>query len=112
MKKIYKITYFCGYIGTDETDFIKADCLTKIEEYADDRLPEYASSWESLVSWTPEDCEKCEKCKECENYGENCFYESQEYANYIEGCGYTIEEATEEDFDNWRINPNEVLDIS
>ncbi len=94
MKKIYKITYFSGYVGTDETYFIKADCLTKVEQYADDYLPEYSSSWESLVDWSSEDMDE------------------EEYEDYIEGCGYTIEEATEEDFNNWRINPNEILDIS
>lgn len=112
MKKIYKITYFCGYVGTDETDFIKADCFTKVEQYADDYLPEYASNWESLVDWSSEDMDE-EEYEECgEECGKACFYNSQEYEDYIEGCGYTIEEATEEDFDNWRINPDEILDIS
>lgn len=111
MKTIYKITFFCGYPGTKETDFVKADCLADAEKYAKEGLPDYISDWEHLVNWSPEDMdeEEYEGCEE--EYEEVCFYDSQEYEDYVADCGYEIAEATEDDFENWGINPEEIQEI-
>ena len=111
MKTIYKITFFCGYPGTKETDFVKADCLADAEKYAKEGLPEYISDWEHLVNWSPEDMDE-EEYEGCgEECGEACFYDSQEYEDYVADCDYDIAEATEDDFENWDIDPEEIQEI-
>lgn len=111
MKTIYKVTFSCGYAGTDETDFVKADCLADVENYAKERLPEYMSDWEHLVVWSSEDMDE----EEYEGLGEECeevcFYDSQEYEDYVADCFYEIVEATEDDFENWDIDPEKVEEI-
>ena len=111
MKSIYKIIYFCAYAGIKENDFVKADSLADVEKYAKEELPEYISNWEHLVDWSSEDMDE-EEYEECgEECGEACFYDSQEYEDYIAGCGFDVVEATEEDFENWDINPEKIQKI-
>lgn len=111
MKTIYKITFSCGYASTDETVLVKADCLADAEEYAKERLPDYVSDWEHLVNWSPEDMDE-EEYSECgEECGEACFYDSQEYEDYAADCGYKVAEATEDDFENWDIDPEDAEEI-
>ncbi len=103
MKTIYKITYFCGYAGTKEIDFVKADSLADAEEYAKEGLPEYISNWEHLVTRFSEECgEEC---------GEACFYDSQEYEDYVEDCGFDIVKAIKDDFQKWGIDSEKVSEI-
>lgn len=104
MKTIYKIIYFCGYAGANETNFIKADCLADAEEYAKKGMFDYMSKWEHLVTWSP-------SYEDAKNADEASFYDSQECENYVNDCSYDIVEATERDFENWDIDPEKVEEI-
>lgn len=98
MKTIYKITFFLRLCRHRWNSFCEG-------------LSEYISDWEHLVSWSSEDIDE-EEYEECgEECGEACFYDSQEYEDYVENCGYNVAKATEDDFENWGIDSEEIQEI-
>ena len=110
--KIFKVTYSCGYAGTDETDFVIAKCKDQAEVWANEGLLDYIQTWEHLVQWSAEDMDE-DEYEECgEEYGEACFYDSTEYEDFVADCGFTITEATENDLYNWGVNVERIPDIT
>ena len=106
--KIFKVTYSCGYAGTDETDFVIAKCKEQAEVWANEGLLDYIQTWEHLVQWSAEDMDE----ERGEEYGEACFYDSTEYEDFVADCGFTITEATENDLYNWDVNVERIPDIT
>ena len=110
--KIFKVTYSCGYAGTDETDFVIAKCKEQAEVWANEGLFDYIQTWEHLVQWSAEDMDEDEYKERGEEYGEACFYDSTEYEDFVADCGFTITEATENDLYNWNVNVERIPDIT
>lgn len=50
-----------------------------------------------------------ERGEEC---GEDCFYDSTEYEDFVADCGFTVTEATEDDLYNWSVDVERVPDIT
>lgn len=110
--KIFKVTYSCGYAGTDETDFVIAKNEVQAKVWADEGLPDYIQTWEHLVQWSAEDMDEEEYEEWGEESGEACFYDSPEYEDFVADCGFTITEATEDDLYNWSVDVERIPDIT
>lgn len=81
MTRYFKASFWTGYVGTDLHLGFIADNEQQVEEYCEDYIIDYTQDWESLVSYNGED-----------------FYESREYEEYVDGCGYVINEMENADF--------------
>lgn len=111
MKTVYKVTFTCGHSGTDEVHFVRANSLSEVENWATESFPDYISDWEHLVTWSPENMDE-EEYSECgEDCEEACFYDSQEYEDYVADCSFDITEATEKDYFNWSVEDRDIEDI-
>lgn len=77
-EKKWSITFSNGYCGCDtEEEFFGT--YDEAVEYANETLPEYAESYAHCAfGWDEE-------------------YTEEEYDDYLEDCGYEIEESEEED---------------
>lgn len=83
MKKCFKITYFNGICGCDETEFVRAESLEVAEQWADDKLEDYAESY----AW------------QYFGWGED--YTDEEYETYFEDCGFDVVECDENEADDF-----------
>ena len=81
MTRYFKASFWTGYVGTDLYLGFVANDEKEVEDYCEEYLIDYIQDWESLISYSGED-----------------FYESREYADYVDGCGYNIEEMESADF--------------
>lgn len=79
MKRPFKITYFNGICGCDDTEFVLAETPEDVEQWAEDKLEDYAESY----AW------------QYFGWGED--YTEDEYAEYFADCGFDVVECDEEE---------------
>jgi hypothetical protein len=80
----YIVIFENGYCGCTDVHCVIANNEKQVYNYAREWLPEYAGSYEYLITMDMED-------EEIEN-----LYDTQEYEDYWEGCYFEYFEATPE----------------
>lgn len=76
-----RITYSNGYCGCDETEVLEVENMEEAETYANENTYQYGESYEHVATGWDEDFES---------------EEDRDY--YYENCTYSIEEITEEEY--------------
>lgn len=90
---LYKGTYYNGYAGCDEVLYFRSNNLDKVDALMNERLLEYAESYENGVA----------------GYDFDDGWEDEESMyDYYENCGYEIEEVDEDDED---LEYEEIIEI-
>lgn len=88
----YLGTYSNGYCGCSEEVGIIADNMQDAEEYMREGLDIYAEQYEHIAM------EEWERQVECgETDGDEEFYDSQVYEDYLNDCEYDIKECEADD---------------
>lgn len=92
----YLGTYKNGYCGCDEEIGIIADNMQDVEEYMREGMDVYAERHESVAM---EEWER--QVEDGETDGDEEFYDSQVYEDYLGDICYTVKECTEDDSSSW-----------
>ena len=94
----YMATYYCGYCGTDERHFLIANSEEDVANYMDEGLYEYAENWTHVA------------------FGWDNHYTDEEFEDFLQDCGYDIQEISDEDLEeieeNYSITDNDWEDIT
>lgn len=81
MKRHFKITYYNGIVGCDETEFVLAETPEDVEQWADDKLEDYAESY----AW--------------QYFGWDADYTDEEYEEYFAECGFDVVECDDDEIE-------------
>lgn len=98
MKKRFMATYKCNFCGTDERHYFIAENEEQVEDYMEEGLIEYAETWTHL------------------RFGWDNEYTEEEFEEWLEKCGYFIEEinedALEELYEDYNITEDDFEDLT
>lgn len=76
-----RITYSNGYCGCDNEEVLEVENIEEAEAYAQDAIHDYAETYEYVATGWERD-----------------FESEEERDSYYEDCSYSIEEITEEEY--------------